>query len=135
VEKTPALTPPLRARVAEALDHLGPSPGCSQLVAADGGRGPAIFRTLSADTPGLGVCATRLAAAGLRAEHGGSIVTLVLFDPEKAQLCGLCRQTLAELGPDARIFHARNASEAPLPIDARALLPEPFLTFHGEDAP
>jgi cytidine deaminase len=77
---------------------------------------------------GLTVCAERAAlAAGVAQGHGRPVAAVVVTDtsPPSAP-CGMCRESLHELAPDAPLLLANLAGER-VETTVAALLPMPFV--------
>jgi len=125
----------LATKLAEiARRHLGatesPCPTAAAIAASDG----RVFtaKTIISKTPGLSVCALRLALARATAEAAGELNMIVGAHPRGAgRPCGLCRQSLSELAAGTKIYIV-GANGGPERLDAAALLPEPFLDYRPD---
>jgi cytidine deaminase len=88
-------------------------------------------RTIRCIAPGLGACATRIALARRiasgPASPPGLVVAVGTSDPPA--LCGLCRQSLVELAPEAVVYLA--SDEGPARRVTR-LMPRAFRPEHIE---
>ncbi len=88
--------------------------------------------TIESRTPGVSVCALRMALARARAEGGGPIRTMVaIHGTGPTPPCGLCRQSLMELAAGGTLLLA-GIDDEPVCVATASLLPEPFLEFRGE---
>lgn len=76
---------------------------------------------------GATLCAERAALAGMVAagETRAAAVAIFVDADEPAMPCGICRQVIAELGPDAEIVTATPRARKRSTIGN--LLPEPFV--------
>lgn len=84
--------------------------------------------TFRASTPGLSVCATRVALSRARAESGAAIAALTLvWVGSHTRTCGLCRQMIVELAPGADVH--RLDGDSLTPAGGLVALPEPFTSF------
>lgn len=83
---------------------------------------------------GATLCAERVAIAQLVAAGERRVLTVAIFTSgtEPAMPCGICRQVIQELGPDAEIVSATPAKSRQVSI--LHLLPDPFV-FERPDAP
>jgi cytidine deaminase len=87
--------------------------------------------------PHLSVCAEHVALAGA-VLSGFAVRDLVVLSgrpASEALPCGVCRQVLRELAPDARVW-IRSVEGTVRRLEAAALLPRPFEASHlpgGED--
>jgi cytidine deaminase len=101
-------------------------------AAADSAARLAFGRTIASATPGLGVCAIRVALARARAQGLGPIAAVVARGGQRSSTpCGLCRQAILELAPEATLYVVEAAGVRPL-AGGESLLPRPFRSFEPE---
>lgn len=77
---------------------------------------------------GATICAERSAVVGAVSAGETAIraVVVVTPTPEPSTPCGICRQLMAEFGPDVRVFAASSVSEVVLVTTLGELLPLSF---------
>jgi cytidine deaminase len=85
---------------------------------------------------GATICAERSAVVGAVSAGETSVRAVVVVTPtaEPSSPCGICRQLLAEFGPDVRVFAASSGSEAVFVMSLGDLLPLSFGAANLDEA-
>jgi cytidine deaminase len=85
---------------------------------------------------GATICAERSAVVGAITAGEGTIKACVVVTPtpEPSSPCGICRQLLAEFGPDLAIFAASSESDGVMAATLGDLLPHAFWAKNLDEA-